>query len=306
MTQPAAQQDREFSLALGGAALAVIAWGSSGVLIRHIEMGGLAIAVYRFWIYAIVLLLWMRVHGDRLSLRIMRHSMYGGLALGIDVALFFSAVKLTTIVNATVISAPHPVIVGLIAWRFFGERIRLRDAVLGLVALVAVVVVITAGTERPEWSLGGDLLAVGALLAWAAYFVFSKASREVLTPAEFTVGTAIWTASINLVLALIIGQDLSPPSGSDWGWLLLLAFGAGVVGHSVMNWSLVRIPLWLGSTFTLLIPVTAATLAWVFLDQPLSALQVGAMLVVVGALALLVIGQQTQATQPMPAEHETS
>ena len=306
MTQPDTQQDREFSLALGGATLAVIAWGSSGVLIRHIEMGGLAIAVYRFWIYSVVLLLWMRVHGDRLSFRIMRHSMYGGLALGIDVALFFSAVKLTTIVNATVISAPHPVIVGLIAWRFFGERIRPRDVVLGLVALVAVVVVITAGTERPEWSLGGDLLAVGALLAWAAYFVFSKASREVLTPAEFTVGTAIWTASINLVLALVIGQDLSPPSGSDWGWLLLLAFGAGVVGHSVMNWSLVRIPLWLGSTFTLLIPVTAATLAWVFLDQPLSALQVGAMLVVVGALALLVIGQQTQATQPVPAEHETS
>ncbi len=282
--------------------MAVIAWGSSGIIIRYIDMGGLAIAVYRFWIYAAVLLVWMFARGERLTLAIMRHSMYGGIALGLDVALFFSAVKNTTIVNATVISAPHPVIVGLIAWRLFGERIKPREGLLMLAAVAAVIVVVTQGADSAGATTKGDLFAVGALLAWAAYFVFSKASREKVTPAEFTVGTAIWTGAINTVLAIVLGQDLSPPTGSDLGWILLLAFGAGVVGHSLMNWSLVRIPLWLGSTFTLLIPVTGSAMAWIFLDETLSTIQVLGIGVVLTALGLLVVGQQSQPSQPLPAE----
>lgn len=310
MTEPTDVQ-REFGLALIGAALAVTAWGSAGVVIRHIDMGGLAIAVYRFWIYAIALMIFMGIRGTWVSVRIMRHTLAGGIALGADVALFFSAVKETTIVNATVIGALQPIVVGIVAWRFFGERIRGRDAGLGGVAIVAVVVVVAAGTGRPEWNITGDLLAVGALLAWSGYFIFSKSSRTRLTPMEFTLGTALWTALINTPLAVVFGQDLSAPSGRDLVWLLVLAFGAGVVGHILMNWSLVRIPLWLGSTFTLLIPVTSAAMAWLFLDQPLGALQVVAMAVVLAALALMIRGQTAptppdapEAPESLPAEHE--
>ncbi|MEM7285433.1 MAG: DMT family transporter [Actinomycetota bacterium] len=284
-------QRREFSLGLIGAALAVVAWGSSSVVIRHIDMGGLAIAVYRFWIYGLILVAWMWARGVRVSWRIMRHTAAGGIALGLDVALFFSAVKETTIVNATVIGALQPIVVGFVAWRFFGERIRSRDIGLAAVAIGAVVVVVAAGTGRPEWNITGDLLSVGALFAWSAYFIFSKQSRGVLTPGEFTLGTALWTAAINTPLAFAFGQDLSSPSARDWMWLLILSFGAGIVGHVLMNWSLVRIPLWLGSTFTLLIPVTSATMAWMFLDQPLRALQVLAMVVVLAALGIMVRGQ---------------
>jgi len=278
---------------LFGAAVAVTTWGSAGVLIRHIDMDGLAIAVYRFWISGIFLAAWMSARGVHVTRRVLRHTAVGGLALGLDVALFFTAVKLTTIVNATVIGSLQPIIVGMVAWRFFGEVIRRRDVVWGSVAVVAVVVVVVAGSGTPEWNLRGDLLAVGALLAWSAYFVLSKASREVLTPGEFTVGTALWTAAINTPLAIVFGQDLSLPSAGNWALLTLLAIGAGVLGHVVMNWSLVRIPLWLGSTFTLLIPVFAAALAWLLLDQALTIVQLVAMFVVLGALAALVAGQRS-------------
>ena len=70
-----------------------------------------------------------------------------------------------------------------------------------------------------------------------------------------------------------------------------MAVGSGLVGHALMNWSLVRIPLWVGSTFTLLIPVFSALLAWIFLDEAISAAQGAAMAVVIGALAVVVRGQ---------------
>jgi drug/metabolite transporter (DMT)-like permease len=284
---------RPVPAALVGAALAVTAWGSTGVLIKHIDMDPLAISVYRFWIYSVAILAWLRWRGVTVDRVVLRHSLPGGLALAADVALFFTAVKETTIVNATVIGALQPLIVGAIAWRFFGERIGRRNVILGVVSIAGVVVVVLGSTGAPEWHLRGDLLAVGALFAWSAYFVFSKDSRTHISPAQFTAGTAVITAVSTTALALALGQDISWPGLANWGWLLGLAVAGGLVGHSLMNWSLVRIPLWLGSVFTLLVPVVGSALAWVFLGEPLGLVQLLAMGLVVGTLALMVRSQTT-------------
>ena len=59
----------------------------------------------------------------------------------------------------------------------------------------------------------------------------------------------------------------------------------------LMNWSLSRIPAWLGSTLTLAIPVTATVMAWVFLGEEVVALQFVGMAVVLVALGVIVLGQ---------------
>ena len=121
-------------LGIAGALLAVSAWGASSVIAKHVDMGGLAIAAYRFGSYGLVVALIMAARRTPVNRRVMRASMAGGIALGADVAFFFSAIKLTTVANATVIGALQPVVVAITANRFFGEVIRRRDIVLGLVA----------------------------------------------------------------------------------------------------------------------------------------------------------------------------
>jgi drug/metabolite transporter (DMT)-like permease len=268
-----------------------MAWGASGAVIKYIDMGGLAIGFWRFLIYVAVLAGWMQVRGVGLDLRTIKASAAGGASLGLDVVFFFSAVKLTNVVNATTIGALQPVIVAIVAARFFGERIRGRDVISALVAIAAVVVIVIESSGTPEWNPRGDLLAVGAVFAWSGYFIFSKRSKGVLTSQQYTAGTALWTAAICLVAGIAFGQDMTPPSGDDWLPLLGLTFGAGILGHSIMNWSLVRVPLWLGSVLTLLIPVVGAILAWIFLDEALTAVQIVAIVVVVGALASIVTSQ---------------
>ena len=81
---------------------------------------------------------------------------------------------------------------------------------------------------------------------------------------------------------------MSIPSAKNLGLLLVMIAVSGIIGHSLMNWSLVRIPLWVGSTFTLLIPVISALLAWIFFDEELLAIQAAAMAVVLGSLAVIV------------------
>ena len=296
-TPDAAADARDLSRGLVGAGIAVCAWSSGTILAKYIDMGSLAIGFYRFAFFALMIVLWMQVRGTPFRLRILRDSMWGGIALGADIALFFSAVKLTSIVNATIIGAMQPIVVGVIAARFFGERIGLRNAAWSLVALCGTVVVVASGADEATTDWRGDLLALAAMLSWSAYFITSKDSKRRMTSTEFTAGTALWTMAICAPLGLAFHQDMSWPTLSNWGWLVLMAVSSGLIGHAMMNWSLVRIPLWVGSTFTLLIPVFSALMAWVVLDEPLSVTQGIAMAVVIGALAVVVHNQ----AQPAPA-----
>jgi drug/metabolite transporter (DMT)-like permease len=298
----AAADAKDLSRGLIGAGIAVCAWSTGTILAKYIDMGSLAIGFYRFAFFGLMIVLWMRVRGVRFRLRIIRDSMWGGLALGADIALFFSAVKLTSVVNATIIGAMQPIVVGVIAATFFGEKIGLRNIAWSLVALTGTVVVVAASADGGTGDLRGDLLALGAMLTWSAYFIASKNSKKSMTSTEFTAGTALWTTAICLPLGFVFGQDMSWPSATNWGWLIVMAVSSGLIGHAMMNWSLVRIPLWVGSTFTLLIPVFSALLAWIVLGEAVTVLQGVAMAVVIGALAVVVRNQ----SQPAPTIADTT
>ena len=294
---PVAGDARDVSRGLIGAAIAVCAWSTGTILAKYIDMGSLAIGFYRFAFFGLTIIAWMRWRGTPFRLRIIRDSMWGGIALGADIALFFSAVKLTSIVNATIIGSMQPIVVGVIAARFFGEKIGLRNVAWSLVALAGTVVVVATGAESDASDLRGDLLALAAMLSWSAYFITSKNSKKTMTSTEFTAGTALWTMAICAPLGFAFGQDMSWPSLTNWGWLILMAATSGLIGHAMMNWSLVRIPLWVGSTFTLLIPVFSALLAWMVLGEAVTVTQGVAMAVVIGALAVVVRNQ----SRPVPS-----
>jgi drug/metabolite transporter (DMT)-like permease len=189
---PAVPTDaRDLSRGLVGAGIAVCAWSTGTILAKYIDMGSLAIGFYRFAFFALMLIVWMWIRGTPFRLRVIRDSMWGGLALGADIALFFSAVKLTSVVNATIIGSMQPIVVGVIAARFFGETIRLREALWSLVALAGAVLVVAASAGDEVTDLRGDLLALAAMLSWSAYFIASKDSKNYMTPTEFTAGTSL-------------------------------------------------------------------------------------------------------------------
>ncbi len=298
----AAADAKDLSRGLIGAGIAVCAWSTGTILAKYIDMGSLAIGFYRFAFFGLMIIAWMRMRGTPFRLRIIRDSMWGGIALGADIALFFSAVKLTSIVNATIIGSMQPIVVGVIAAKFFGEKIGLRNVAWSLVALSGTVVVVASSADGGTGDLRGDLLALGAMLTWSAYFIASKNSKKTMTSTEFTAGTALWTMAICAPLGFLFGQDMSWPSATNWGWLIVMAVSSGLIGHAMMNWSLVRIPLWVGSTFTLLIPVFSALLAWMVLGEAVSVVQGIAMAVVIGALAVVVRNQ----SQPAPVHLESA
>lgn len=289
-SDPATAGVRRPALGTAAASLAVFVWGTSAVLVKEVEaLDGIGISAYRLWIGAAFTSTLFLASGGRITWTLLRRSALGAVAFTADMVFFFGALRETSVVNATIIGALQPLLVLGVSNRLFGERPQRTDVLWGTVALVGVVVVVGGGDAGGAASLRGDLLAVGALVAWTAYFIASKSAREGLSSFEYLTGISVVAAVLIVPVALTISTPLGTPAGWDWGLLVLIAVINGAMGHFLMNWSHAHITLLATSLLTLGIPVVSAVTAALFLDEHLSALQVVGMVVVLGALAVVAV-----------------
>ena len=90
-------------------------------------------------------------------------------------------------------------------------------------------------------------------------------------------------------LALVSGEGLAAPHGADWGWICVVTFGPGGMGHLLLAWSHRHVEAWLGALITQCQPVVGAAAAWVLLGESLSVLTMVGGLIVLAATAAIVV-----------------
>ena len=275
---------RRQPIGLGASALAAILWGFGGIFAVLVSAPGLVLTFYRLWLGAALLSAIVYVSGCKLTWATMRASWLGGVCLAGDMALFFSAVKFTSIVDATVIGAFQPVLVLIAARRLFGERMGPWDVFWILLAIVGVSVAVLGPGVTSRHQMTGDLLAVGALLCWSAYWLVSKRARELHDAMEYTASVTIVAAMTVTPIVLLSGQSLGRVKAGDWLWIFLLAIVPGGA-HLVMNWAHRYVEASVSSVISCLSPLVAAVAAMVILGQPLTGVQVGGVLVGLAAIA---------------------
>jgi len=270
-------------------------WGAASVLAKAADrVDGLTLAFHRLWVGALAMLVIYTLRGGRLRLRLLWAALPAGIAFAADIGLFFTAVKHTTVANATMISALQPALVLFVAGPLFGERVHRSDVGWTVVALVGVAVVVFGSSTTPSWSPFGDLLAVLCLFAWTAYFVFGKKARAHLDAVEFVTAMSLVAFVAIAVVAVGSRHDLSVPDGGTWAVIFALGLGTGGIGHFLINWAHGHAPLVLTSLLTLLIPVVAMVGAAIFLGEEIVATQVVGAVIVLGALGLLVWRRQPE------------
>jgi inner membrane transporter RhtA len=136
-------------------------------------------------------------------------------------------------------------------------------------------------------SLGGDLLAVGALVAWTAYFVCTKSARQELSAFEYLTGMSIVAAVAVVPLPFLVHDTFATTNTSGWITIAYIALVNGLLGHFLMAYAHGHVSLLTISLLTLAIPVFAAAAAAMWIDEPLTWIQVGGMALVLGALAVV-------------------
>lgn len=280
---------RASRLGLGALSIAVVGWSITNLIPKVTQLSGVGFAFYRLWLGAFAMSIALRVSGRRLTWPVIKASAPGGVLFGLNIVLFVSALKMTSVADALVIGALQPALTLMVAGPLFGERITRSHLAWTGLSVAGVALVVIGGSGAPTWSLLGDALAFGALLLWTGYFLISKRTRtRARVPAlEYMAAVTVVAAVVVTPIALASGTLSVWVRPMDWAWLALFLVGAQG-GHVLVAWAHAEVDVTISSLFVLAQPILASVAAMALLGEPLTALEVVGGAVVVASVAAIV------------------
>jgi drug/metabolite transporter (DMT)-like permease len=279
--------ERSTPAGLVGATTAVACWAAGNVMVVETPMPGLQIAFWRILLGAVVFTAIVYLSGRRLTAAMLRAVAPAGIVISVEIAVFFVALRETTVANATVISNLVPIVLLAVAARSFNERVTGLLIAVTAVSMAGVVLVVFGSTRHTTWEPRGDLLAFAAMFLFAAYFATAKRGRETVPILEFQACLWIVGTIVLFPVSVIDAGGVAPPSWEQWAWLAALLAVPGT-GHMLMNWSHSHVRLVITSMLTLAIPILSSIGAVLFLDETVNGIQVFGMAITLAALALVV------------------
>lgn len=255
----------------GGLVAGVLAVSSAAVLIRLAEAPSLAVAAWRTGIAALLFLplTWGMHRKVLLGLGWRRRALLAlaGVGLALHFAFWIASLAYTSVASSVVIVTANPLLVAVASWLFLGERPGGRVLAGVGVALAGGLLLAWGDLRLGRRELLGDALALLGAVAVAVYYIVGRGVRPSL-PLLAYIGPVYGAAAVLLVAAsLALRIPLWGFSGRSVAFLLLVALLPQVVGHSLLNWTLARLPAVVVSAAVMAEPVVATGLAWLVLGE---------------------------------------
>lgn len=205
--------------------------------------------------------------------------------------LFIFGVRTTTTGNASVLLATAPLWTAILAARAGEEPLPVHTRIAIGAALCGSVLVV-AGGEGVGFPSGrwnpGDLMMIGAAIAWSLYTVGSRPLVALHGPLAVTAWT-LWGGTAGMILIALpslgrLRPELVGPGG--WGGLAYAGFLAVGVSYALWNRSVERLGSARTALFVNLVPVVSLVFGWTFLDERPAGLQLAGMALVLVSLAV--------------------
>jgi drug/metabolite transporter (DMT)-like permease len=262
----------------------VVVVSFAAILIRFAHAEGapsLAIAAVRLTVAAAVLapFAWLRAGAEMLRLRRREFGLcvLSGALLAAHFWAWITSLEHTSVASSTALVTTNPLWVALASAIFLRERPG-GAAVAGIVlTLAGSVLVFAADASRNSGAeaapmLGNALALVGAISA-SGYLLVGRALR-----ARISLTAYIWLAYTSAAMLLVAaamatGVSLTSLSGTAWVFMVALALGPQLIGHTTFNWALRRLTATFVAIAILGEPVGSALLAYFIFGEHFSALQ---------------------------------
>lgn len=267
----------------------VVSVGAAAILIRLANAHPLTTSWSRLWVGAVVLVAVALVRRRAWPRsRDLGRAVVAGVLLAAHFGLWIASLSATTVAASVVLVCLQPVFVVVIARLVLREPTSARVALgIGIALVGAIAIALDDGGGGPVTSSStGNALALGGAVAIAVYVLVLRGQQaDVLATSAVITATA---ALVILPVALIADAPLTPQDARQGGWLLLLAIGPQVIGHTALNAALRRLPASVVSGSILGEPVIAAALAALFLGERIGAQTfAGGVITLVGVLVLV-------------------
>jgi drug/metabolite transporter (DMT)-like permease len=286
------------------AVLGALVLAFSGILVRQANVEPAPAAIFRC-LYALpplalLAVLERRAYGPRPA-RQVGLAWLAGVFFAVDLELFHHTINFVGAGLATVLGNTQVVLVGVLAWILFGERMTARTAAAIPVVMVGVMLisgVIGAGAYGSDPVLG-VVVGLGTGLAYAGFLlVLRRGHADLRRPAGPLFDATLSATVASVVIGLPLGEVDLVPAWPAHGWLVLLALSAQFLGWLLVSVSLPRLPAALTSVVLTLQPVGAVVLAMILVDEAPSVVQLAGAGCILAGLLLATVRRR----QAPPAE----
>jgi len=264
------------TLAYVGMGAGILALGFSALFVRWASAPGPVTGFYRMAIASLVLVpLAVLRDGDprRWHRAGLKAAALGGASLSFDLALWNTAVLNTSAANATLLANTAPLWVAVAARILLKERLR-PSFWVGLLLVLSGAAAVLGADFLTDFHLGvGDLMAIGAGVFYAGYYLATQSGRRHLGSLAYVASAGTASTLVLLVLVGLLGLPLTGYPTQTWGAFVALGLVTQVLGYVAVGYALGHLRASLVAPTMVGQPVMTALLAIPLLGERLTAVQ---------------------------------
>ena len=254
--------------------LSVSMVSSASILILFSSSHPFVIVFWRTFYGAIFMAFIGVAKGDfgKLKQSVTRENWYWLVAIGITLSLhfctWFQSLTMTSVAASVVLVDSSPIFTAILSTLFLGESLRRRSWIGILIALTGAVFLAWGDLGGSGLvALSGDLLALTGAIFLALYFIGGRRFAKELPITVYTAIVYFVAALATAPICLAFNLDLIVFEPSEVAIFIALAIFPTVLGHSVNNYLLTKVPAYVVSSAVLGEPIGAALLAAMIFSQ---------------------------------------
>jgi drug/metabolite transporter (DMT)-like permease len=195
-----------------------------------------------------------------------RDYLIAGLALALHFAFWIHSLRFTSVAVSVLLVNTSPVLVALLSFFVFREKLSLRGIIGLLSAVLGSSVLFWNDIENiGDWK--GAVFAILGAAALGIYLISGRKIRQGTDLIHYVYPTYAYATIILGLLALFSGHTFFGFSPQTYCFLFLLGMIPQAVGHTSCNWALEYLPATIVSTLILVEPVLATMFAWTILGE---------------------------------------
>ena len=257
----------------------VIGVSSAGAILSHVdEIPPLMRASWRLQITVLMLLpfaIWQYREMDvsnrqRLTeKRTLLIIVGSGLALAAHFGTWVSSLDHTSLAHSLLFVTSHPIII-VIGTAILVRKPHRLETTGALIGLLGAGITLLDAANDGDVTLLGDMLAFAGAITVVGYIVAGRILREWMPVFVYAVPVTLIGAILLIPFSIVMGEKTAALGWIEsdlLSWFILLAFLAGIVGHTGLNACLRWLPPLTISFAVTLEPIIGAFIGWFFFSE---------------------------------------
>jgi drug/metabolite transporter (DMT)-like permease len=302
-TAPTAAAERQRPLGVFAIIGAILAFSISSTLVKKAAAPGPTIAFWRMVLSSLTWTAILRATQHRWVTRAeLRRAIVPGVAFGLNITCFFTAITHTSVANAEFIGSLTPLLLVPAGAVIFHEHINPGALLFGLVSLAGLGLVLFNAPSNGDASWLGNGFAFTATLLWSVYLITSRAMRSTsagrggLAAGGMSVvsimASVMPVASLTILPIVVLNGQIADVTVHSGLYIVLLTVLTGTLAHGLIVFAQRTVPVGSISIMQVAQPALAVIWSVLLLGRSVRPVQVAGMALVLAGLVLVTV--QTQ------------